>query len=108
MKSLRTIPNAGLAGLAALTAIAAVLATATALILVRSWVIWLMWGWFVVPLGVPAIGVVHALGLSALVGVLTHDGKDSDDADSALAAVITHLLRSGLWALLGWAVHAAM
>ncbi len=28
------------------------------------------WAWFVVPLGVPAIGYAHALGLQILIGTL--------------------------------------
>jgi uncharacterized membrane protein AbrB (regulator of aidB expression) len=34
-----------------------------------------LWGWFVVPLGVPAVGMVHALGLS-LVGWYFGSGMD--------------------------------
>jgi len=30
-----------------------------------------LWGWFVVPLGVPAIGIAHALGLRLVVHVAT-------------------------------------
>jgi len=32
-----------------------------------------LWGWFVVPLGAPAIGIAHALGLRMLVSVSTHN-----------------------------------
>lgn len=39
----------------------------------RGWVLKIIWGWFLVPLGVPAVGIVQALGISALVGMLTHE-----------------------------------
>jgi hypothetical protein len=35
-----------------------------------------LWGWFVVPLGVPAIGLIHALGLT-LVGWFYTTGLDN-------------------------------
>jgi hypothetical protein len=35
-----------------------------------------LWGWFVVPLGVPAVGMVHALGL-CLVGWIFSCGLDN-------------------------------
>lgn len=28
---------------------------------------WLMWGWFMVPLGLPSISMAHAIGLHAIV-----------------------------------------
>jgi hypothetical protein len=43
-----------------------------AAILVRGFVLSVLWGWFAVPLGAPALGVVSALGLSVLLSYLLH------------------------------------
>lgn len=49
------------------------------LALLRGWVLSLLWGWFIVPLGVPAVGVVHAIGIAFVVGMFTSAAKvDSD------------------------------
>ncbi len=37
----------------------------------------LMWRWFVVPLGVPAIGAAHAAGLAGIKGFLFRDNAAS-------------------------------
>lgn len=40
-------------------------------------VITIMWGWFLVPLGVPVIGYLTALGVSMLLGLLFDDSSYS-------------------------------
>ncbi len=67
-----------------------------------------LWGWFVVPLGVPAIGMAHALGL-CLVGWLFSCGMDNikEKQDHALVArwvmiQIVVLIVWGYGALFNW------
>jgi hypothetical protein len=43
--------------------------------LLRGWALSLIWLWFMVPLGVPEIGLFHAWGLSLVVGMFTGNGK---------------------------------
>lgn len=40
-------------------------------------VITIMWGWFLVPLGVPVIGYLTALGVSLLIGLFFDDSSAS-------------------------------
>ena len=40
-----------------------------------------LWGWFVVPLGVAALGVAHAIGLGMVVRFLTHQDTASNEGD---------------------------
>ncbi|RZK29216.1 MAG: hypothetical protein EOO61_20945 [Hymenobacter sp.] len=52
--------------------------------IIRGFVFSILWGWFVVPLGVVAIGVAHAIGLAAVFGFLTthlshYQRKESDN-----------------------------
>jgi len=39
--------------------------------LYRGWVLTILWMWFIVPLGVPEIGIAHAWGISMIIGMLT-------------------------------------
>jgi hypothetical protein len=53
-------------------------------LLIRGFVFSVLWGWFVVPLGVVAIGVAHAIGLTTVFGFLTthlthYQRKQSDN-----------------------------
>ncbi len=36
------------------------------------------WGWFIVPLGVPAIGLLHAWGIRLIISVLWYSTADVD------------------------------
>jgi len=51
----------------------------------------LMWGWFMVPLGLPEITVVHALGIAVVVSLLTRQqnmAKEQKDFGEFLIAWI--------------------
>lgn len=43
-----------------------------------GWVAHLLWGWFLVPLGVPAVGWMQATGIGVLLGMLHTRGSYSD------------------------------
>lgn len=46
-----------------------------------------LWGWFIVPLGVKAIGAVHAYGLSVFIHYLTTKLDLSKNKDKVIASV---------------------
>lgn len=46
--------------------------------LLNGFVIQKMWHWFIVPLGIGDIGLAHALGLSLMIGYLTHQANIKD------------------------------
>lgn len=61
-------------------------------------VVKLLWGWFIVPLGVPGLSLFHAMGIMLLVGFLTYrkadqeiELKTKDKLDEALARVLSLL-----------------
>jgi hypothetical protein len=56
----------------------------TAAILVHGFVLKLMWAWFLVPLGLPALGLAHACGLGLLARYLTWQRipKSEEDEDA--------------------------
>jgi hypothetical protein len=53
----------GLVGIVAVVALSAMW---------RGYVLSVLWGWFAVPLGLPVVGVVQAMGVALLVGLLTY------------------------------------
>lgn len=72
--------------------ITAIVATPFAIALVvllaiqQAWAISVLWGWFIVPLGLPAIGIAAAVGVSVTVSALRgRRGRSSDDGKWALA-----------------------
>ena len=69
----------------------------------------LMWGWFMVPLGLPVISVAHALGIALVVSLLTHQtntkkGEDKDLGEVVIAWIFTCLLTL----LMGVIFHSMM
>ena len=62
------------------------------------------WTWFVVPLGIPAIGYAHALGLQMLLGTMHASSKkietDVEFVSYILSAAIGNLILFGVMALI--------
>lgn len=94
-----------------------VIALSIPVLIYRGFALAIMWGWFVVPLGVTAIGNAHALGLSALIGLFTFkldmDKKsESDDGEHALLKAFARqvLVVIGITISLGigWLFHSYM
>ena len=80
----------------------------------RGFVLHRLWAWFVVPLGVPAIGIAHAVGLAMLVGFLKmsqHDfDQESDDEPLArlIGQSIGYVVVYGFVLLAGYLIHGLM
>lgn len=53
--------------------IAAMLGIVVAAIVLRAWVLTVLWAWFAVPYGAPEIGIPTAIGISLIVGMFTHN-----------------------------------
>ena len=81
----------------------------------QGFVLKTMWAWFLVPLGLPAVGLAHAIGLGFMVRYLTwqhqpaaDDSKKEDDgariARGILVALVWPLFALGL----AWIAHAFM
>jgi hypothetical protein len=47
-----------------------------------GYVLSVMWGWFLVPLGAPKIGVAHAIGIAGLVAMIAKNSNVSKDDES--------------------------
>lgn len=51
------------------------------LLLLRAWAIMLLWRWFIAPLGVDALSLAHAVGLSAFGSLFMYVPKPPKDED---------------------------
>ena len=73
----------------------------------RGFVLSVLWGWFVVPLGVPDIGIAWSIGLAALISMITHQDVKTEDRELGVAigiAIATPLM----CLLFGWIAHSFM
>ena len=79
-------------------------------IVVRGWVLSVMWGWFIAPLGVPEITIASAIGISLVVALLTNKTDNSGPTEKRsvqqyIEVVVTHAFLAPLMTLLfGWLV----
>jgi hypothetical protein len=59
-----------------------------------------LWGWFIVPLGVKAITMAHAFGLSLVVGALKPKNKTEDNkytfAERCMGSIGVNLILLGM------------
>jgi hypothetical protein len=86
---------------------------AAAAILIVPCILWFgfmiscMWGWFVVPLGVPQVGVVHASGIGLLVRRLGGFPRP-EKHERAVAVQISSAMTTGFILLSGLILHWVM
>jgi hypothetical protein len=75
-------------------------------VLLRAWVIVLLWGWFIEPMWhitTPTRG--SAVGLSLLVSFLTYDSSTKKDDRSLWVGYVIIFIGPLLTAFAGWCVH---
>lgn len=92
-----------IAGIAAVLGIIALFALA---LVWRGLVLSIMWGWFIVPLGAPEIGVALAIGIAGTIGMITHkmDGGEKPEGQATKEMVMLFTVPLILLGL-GWIVH---
>ncbi len=89
----------------------ALMASMVLLYAVRGWAVALAWGWFMVPLGVPLVTVLGAVGLLLLMGIMQGNTSTQGKSKAAaeVAAVVTELLAYTLMMLgLAYVAHLLM
>ena len=67
----------------------------------------IMWGWFVVPLGMPSLSIAHAFGLALLLRMVSTRMPKSDDRDWR-ALIAASIAAPWLVVGVGWIVNAFM
>lgn len=68
-----------------LTQVVGFIVLALGLIFASGLVLSVMWGWFIVRMGIPPITVPQALGLSLIVSFLTYKPKENTDQSTGEA-----------------------
>lgn len=76
-------------------------------IVIEAYAISVLWGWFVVPLGAPAVGMAHAFGINALVTVFVYDQHAVRDKDG-LQSLAHSLVSVPIILLLAYFAHLMM
>lgn len=77
--------------------------------LVYGAVLHCLWGWFIVPLGAPEIGVAHATGLSLFTtGLLGSQGRKAEEDEEFETIALKGIVRSLLLLFLSWLVYQFM
>lgn len=67
-----------------------------------------MWNWFVVPLGLPMIGLVQALGLDTLITFIVTTRVNTTPPDPFWDRWITAITYAFLTLFAGWLLHLFM
>lgn len=70
----------------------------------NAWVLTILWGWFIIPLGVKALSVAHAYGITLVTGlILSNRGvKENKDKDDWVGSILTWLLLPLVALFFGW------
>ncbi len=71
-----------------------------------GWVITKLWGWYVVPFGIPQISVAHAIGIDLLMSYLTMHYTKSER--SIVERIIISVGTPLMFLLFGWIISLFM
>lgn len=74
--------------------------------LLNGFVLMKLWQWFLVPLGLPVIGLAHCIGIAIIINFLTmHYQKSPKESDDGGWNAFAHLYLNPLFVLfIGWIV----
>lgn len=78
-----------------------------------GWAIGKLWGWFIVPLGVPTISFWHGLGLACAVSLFTHRTDFSGNKNKSWWSIVGESLARAfiiptVFVAFGWFYHHMM
>ena len=80
--------------------------------IVHGWVLTVLWGWFIVPLDVPALNIPTVIGISLIVGLLTAKYKvdnksksETERKEDTIAGLIAIFFDPLLVLSIGWIVR---
>jgi len=71
----------------------------------RAFVAMILWGWFIVPLGLPPIGKAEAYGLMCLLQCFMPWDTSKKDENSAGVQVFVSFMAPALLLLIGYVTH---
>ena len=70
----------------------------------NAWVLSILWGWFIVPLGVKSLSIAHAYGVTLVAGLFlsTRGIKENKNQDDWISSLITWLILPLAALFFGW------
>lgn len=76
-------------------AISAVAGVLVGSVLINGYVLSILWVWFLVPLGLPAISIAHSIGIAMIASWLTYqdDASKQDEKGSGLRLFLLLIVR---------------
>jgi hypothetical protein len=101
--AMKDVPQEALAALGMSTLGVMGLLYVVLLIIVRACCLTKLWAWFVVPLGLPALGILAAIGLTMTLSVLLGLHR-LESKITVLQSLCGVLMTTGL----GWCIHLFM
>jgi hypothetical protein len=79
------------------------------MIMLNGLVFKIMWCWFLVPLGLPPIGIAMAVGIGSIVTLMTRTPVRKIEKGKGFTYVVEsttqHLIKLGLILVVGWIAH---
>lgn len=78
------------------------------LIIYRGFAIATLWVWFVIPLGLPAISLMHAVGIALTVNVIITQPNETPNKAKPFLPLVKSFVTSSLGLLVGWIVVSFM
>lgn len=78
--------------------------------ILNGWVTSILWGWFIVPLGAPTIGIANAIGLALFVGLFVNrqviaPTEGETDTNKSVVKVVLAVLFPFIALGIGWIIH---
>lgn len=74
-----------------------------------AWIIQKLYGWFALPLGAPALNLLHIYGFMLIINILRFKNdpnakKDKNTATTIIAAILSTVIVGLLALLVGWII----
>ena len=94
--------------------VGATIGVATLAVIMRAWVLTILWGWFIVPMGAGALSIGAAIGISVIVGMFTqHLQQDKAEEVKTVGGLVSHVVSRAFLAplvslLIGWIATSFM
>lgn len=95
----------GIALLAAFCTVLGAAAIAIPLVLLRSWALVTLWGWFVVPFGVPQVHYLQGVALFLIVGLCAEHQKFKNHEIEPIESLALTLLSPLVAVGTGWIIR---
>lgn len=75
----------------------------------EGYALMVLWRWFLTPLGLPAVGMAHAIGIALIVNLLTHQASSNAfDYERVEQSIAWSLIAPTVALVVGWLAKGAM